>query len=179
LSPDASHIVYDRPDAETRLRDIFIAATDGGVEEPLIQNAAAHDHSPAWTKDGRYVLFMSDRAGSDGLWAQRIEGMRAAGPPVRVEPNLGWAAAMGMTNAGAFFFRRQIGTRDLDIVDLDPTGTVVGEPVRVSRTTAGSNGSSDWSPDGSRLAFFRRRNDRWSLIVFSPADGQEQGFADP
>ena len=169
LSPDAMHIVYDKPDPATGLRDIYIAAVAEAQEVPLIRDGSS-DHSPMWTRDGRFVLFLSDRSGPTSLWAQRVEGARPMGRPVRVEPNLGWASPMGETADGAYFFRRQMGTRDVYIVDLDENGAIISEPIRASSEVVGANGASDWSPDGKQLTFFRRRDDRWSLVVKSIAE---------
>ena len=132
-----------------------------------------------WTGDGRFVLFLSDRSGPTSLWAQRVESARPVDRPIRVEPNLGWAYPMGETVDGAYFFRRQMGTRDVYVVDLDPSGVIVGEPTRASTEVVGANGASDWSPDGKQLTFFRRRDDRWSLVVKSMDDGREREIADP
>ena len=178
LSPDAVHIVYDKPDPATRLRDIYIAGVGEAQEIPLIRDASS-DHSPMWTRDGRFVLFLSDRSGPTSLWAQRVEGARPIGRPVRVEPNLGWASPMGETADGAYFFRRQMGTRDVYIVDLDQNGVITSEPMRASSEVVGANGSSDWSPDGKQLTFFRRRDDRWSLVVKSIAEPREREINDP
>jgi tRNA A-37 threonylcarbamoyl transferase component Bud32 len=178
LSPDASLVVFDRPDPATRLRDIYIAAVGAPGETPLIRDASS-DHSPMWTRDGRFVLFLSDRSGPTGLWAQRVDAMRAIGPPQRVEPNLGWAFPMGDTSNGGYFFRRQMGTRDVQTVALDEAGVVSGEPVRASSEVIGANGSSDWSPDGQSLTFFRRRDERWSLVIKDMTRGVEREIADP
>ena len=179
LSPDARYIVFDRPDTETRLRDIFIVDLEDGRETPLIHHESS-DHTPAWTKDGRYVLFLSDRSGTTGLWAQRVDTGRAVGLPVRLEPTLGWAFPMGRTtDSGAYYFRRQIGTRDVYVVDFDASGSITGEPARVSIEVAGANGASDWSPDGTKLTFFRRRDDRWSLVIKSMVDGREREISNP
>ena len=179
LSPNGAYIVFDKPDEQTRLRDIFIVDVDRGSEAPLIRHVAS-DHTPAWTKDGRHILFLSDRSGTTGLWAQRVEAGRAVGLPVRLEPTLGWAFPMGRTtDDGAYFFRRQIGTRDVYVVDVDASGAIAGEPTRVSTQVAGANGASDWSPDGTKLTFFRRRDDRWSLVIKSMNDGREREIADP
>jgi hypothetical protein len=87
----------------------------------------------------------------------------------------------GLTGAGTLFIRRQIGTRDVHVVDMDPvTLDILSEPRRVSAEGVGANGSSDWSPDGTRLVFFRRyREGQWSLVVASLADGTEQVFRWP
>jgi Tol biopolymer transport system component len=172
------HIVYDKPDPATRLRDIYIAGVGDAQEVPLIRDASS-DHSPMWTRDGRFVLFLSDRSGPTSLWAQRVEGARPLGLPVRVEPNLGWAYPMGETANGDYFFRRQMGTRDVYIVDLDQNGAITSEPMRASAEVVGANGSSDWSPDGKQLTFFRRRDDRYSLVVKSIDEPREREINDP
>lgn len=178
LSPDGTLVVFDRPDPDTRLRDLFVAAVGEPGDTPLIQDAAS-DHSPMWTRDGRFLLFLSDRSGPTGLWALPMAGATAMGPPMRVEPNLGWAFPMGETSEGGYFFRRQMGTRDVHTVALDASGTVVGEPVRASTEVIGANGSSDWSPDGRALTFFRRRDDRWSLVIKDLTSGREREIVDP
>jgi Tol biopolymer transport system component len=178
LSPDASLIVFDRPNPETRLRDIYIAAVGVPGDAPLIRDASS-DHSPMWTRDGRFVLFLSDRSGPTGLWAQRVDGTRAVGPPLRVEPNLGWSFPMGETADGAYFFRRRMGTRDVYTVALDESGAVSGDPVRVGSEAIGNNGGSEWSPDGRSLTFFRVRDDRWSLVIKDVGSDREREIADP
>ena len=178
LSPDATYVVYDKPDPATKLRDIFIAAVGDGKEMPLVRDASS-DHTPMWTRDGRFILFLSDRSGPTGLWAQRVESARPVGRPLRVEPNLGWAFPMGETAAGSYFYRRQMGTRDVYVVDLDPTGVITTEPTRVSTEVVGANGSSDWSPDGKQLTFFRRRDDRWSLVIKSLDTEREREIFNP
>ena len=58
-----------------------------------------------------------------------------------------------------------MGTRDVYVVDVDSRGVIISEPMRASSEIVGANGSSDWSPDGKQLTFFRRRDDRWSLVI--------------
>ena len=155
LSPDGRFVAYERPEASTGLADIYIRDVETGSDAPLIRDASS-DQSPVWTSDGRALLFVSYRSGTSALWMQPVIDGRASGRPTRIEPNLGWAYPMGgLTNAGSLFFRRQIGTRDVYVVDIDPVAlTLSGEPQRVSAEGVGANGSSGWSPDG------------WSARVF-------------
>jgi serine/threonine-protein kinase len=179
LSPDGSMVTFDRPAAtDPSDRVVVVANADDGAEN-VIAESPAIDHAPLWTSDGRHVLFHSNRSGPSALWAQRVEGGHAVDPPIRLEPNLGWAHPMGLTATGAYFVRREIGTRDVYRVALDPlTGTVAGEPVRVS-ATAGANGTSEWSPDGRSLAFFRGGERRRTLVIKSLDDGREREIANP
>lgn len=173
LSPDAQYIAYDRPDPSSGNRDIHVASVDGQFDSVVI-NDPANDHTPVWTNDGRHLLFLSDRSGPTGLWAQRVDGVRPVGQPVRIEPNLGWSFFMGLTADGNYFLRRQMGTRDVYVAQLDPGSEIITRnPIRVSLAGAGANGTSDWSPDGQRLAFFRRYDDRRRLVIKSLTTGDE------
>jgi len=173
LSVDAQHIAYDVPDVSSGNRDVHVVSADGQFDMSVVSDPA-NDHTPVWTRDGRDLLFLSDRSGPTGLWAQHVDGMRPVGAPARIEPNLGWSFFMGLTRDGTYFVRRQMGTRDVYVADIDPaTGVVAGPPVRASVNGAGANGTSEWSPDGQQLAFFRRRDDRRRLVIKSLDDGRE------
>jgi serine/threonine protein kinase/Tol biopolymer transport system component len=174
LSPDGTLIAYDRPAPTDPSRRVVIAAAVDGAAVETLAESTSNDHDPLWTRDGRYVIFQSNRSGVAALWAQRVDGGRAIDPPVRLEPNLGQAFPMGLTATGAYFVRREMGTRDVFLVNLDPvTGAVNDEPARVS-ATAGSNGTSEWSPDGRSLAFFRTGGTRRTLVIKTLADGRER-----
>ena len=160
------------------MRDVYIAEVGNNQEMPLIRDGSS-DHSPMWTRDGQFVLFLSDCSGPTGLWAQRVESARPVGRPIRVEPNLGWSFPMGETSTGGYFFRRQMGTRDVYVAELDSTGVIASEPMRASTEVVGANGASDWSPDGRRLTFFRRRDDRWSLVITSINGAREREINHP
>ena len=89
LSPDGRYIVYDsRLDENSPNRDIFLLATDGSREIPLIEHPA-NDTGPMWTPDGTKVVFASDRTGSTSAWVVRLADGNAQGPPELVKPDLG------------------------------------------------------------------------------------------
>ena len=89
LSPDGRHIVYDfPPDEDSPNRDIFLLATDGSREIPLIEHPA-DDKGPVWTPDGTKVIFASDRTGRASAWVLRLADEKAQGPPELVKPDLG------------------------------------------------------------------------------------------
>jgi Tol biopolymer transport system component len=180
LSPDARFVAFEQPDPTTGYPDIHIWSIGTDTSRPLIRDTASDD-SPVWTADGRYVLFMSNRSGDAGLWAQRVEDGAATGPPTRLDPNIGTGAPMGgLTQTGALFMRRNIGTRDVFSVEVDPyTLRLMAEPNRVTDQPRSATGTSAWSPDGTHLAFFRRDGERRSLVVRSMRDGREREFWRP
>jgi serine/threonine protein kinase/Tol biopolymer transport system component len=159
LSPDSRFVIYDRPqDDNPGSRDIYVVATDGSGEWPLVEHPAS-DMFPSWMPDGHRVLFTSDRTGALGLWMIRIVEGRAIGEPEVLSRDMGRMTPLGPTNAGGFFFRLETGLVDVYTVSLDSvSGTVVGKPQPVLPNRVGSNISSDWSADGRHLAYVKIKN---------------------
>ncbi len=52
-------------------QDLYTLPADGGELNPLTQDRAT-DYQPAWSPDGRYVLFSSDRTGVYNLYAYDV-----------------------------------------------------------------------------------------------------------
>jgi serine/threonine-protein kinase len=159
LSPDGRFVVYDHPQkTNPRMRDLFVVATDGSGEWPLVEHPAS-DTFPYWMVDGRRVLFTSDRTGALGLWMIRVADGQPVGDPEVVSRDMGRMTPIGPTNTGAFFYRFETGLVDVYTASVDPSSqTVIGKPQPVLPNRVGSNISSDWSADGRRLAYVKIRN---------------------
>lgn len=71
FSPDGAPIAVQRWSRE-RGHDVVIVDVDGQVG-PEIRTEGT-DGAPAWSPDGRYVLFSSDRTGITNLYAQDVAG---------------------------------------------------------------------------------------------------------
>jgi len=72
-SPNGRRIAYwFLDDASGGRRDIATIGADGEDRVVVTQDAAV-DWNPKWSSDGRYLYFLSDRAGSMNLWRVRID----------------------------------------------------------------------------------------------------------
>ena len=79
FSPDDRYIVYDYlPEEEYSRRDISILSIDGKDEYRLVAHPA-HDSLVGWSPDGNYILFMSDRTGTNDLWLIPVEEGKPSG----------------------------------------------------------------------------------------------------
>ncbi|MEO1574774.1 MAG: S9 family peptidase [Pseudomonadota bacterium] len=80
VSPDGSRVVYTLRTtdlaADKGRYDLWMSPMDGGDARRLTTHAA-NDTSPAWSPDGRYVLFLSKRGDSTQVWRLPIDGGEA------------------------------------------------------------------------------------------------------
>jgi dipeptidyl aminopeptidase/acylaminoacyl peptidase len=77
VSPAGDMIVYTlrRTDmeADKGRYDLWLSPIDGGEPRQLTTHEA-NDTSPAWSPDGRYILFLSSRGDSTQVWRLPVEG---------------------------------------------------------------------------------------------------------
>ncbi len=179
LSPDGRYLAYDVPAREdSPERDIFLLATDGGNEVPLVKHPAV-DWGPMWAPDGRNVVFVSNRSGSSGLWAIAVAGGKPQGDAELLKADVGFIKPLGFAGKGSFYYGVRRGTRDIYAADLDPaTGLISGQPKRFIETFVGQNHSPAFSPDGKQLAYFSGRDpaamEGYRLVIRSLETGEER-----
>jgi tricorn protease len=61
--------------------DIFSAPVEKGVVRNLTASSDANDRSPAWSPDGRWVAYISDKTGEEEIWIAAQDGST---PPQQV-----------------------------------------------------------------------------------------------
>jgi Tol biopolymer transport system component len=179
LSPDGRHIAYELPSATgARRSDIFLLATGGSGEVPLVENPA-DDRLLGWAPDGRTILFTSDRTGKEGLWTVTVLDGKAAGPPELLKPDLGPVHSLGFSQDGSFYYGVRTGIRDAFTAEIDlATGKVLSPPTPVAERFVGANMAPEWSVEGGFLAWVsnrgqgRNRLDADTLCIRSNATGE-------
>jgi Tol biopolymer transport system component len=158
FSPDGRFIAFDqqaRGGAEPP--DIFVVASDGSRKFPLVQHPAS-DLLIDWSPDGRYILFSSDRGGTNDAWLVAVKDGMPLGDPQLVKKDLGRIAPMGIARDGSFYYGVDTGGREVYLAEVDPaSGRVLAAPRLVPERNFGTNVSPEWSPDGTRLLYVSRR----------------------
>jgi Tol biopolymer transport system component len=71
LSPDEKRLAYRLQDPATGTDNIWIVELASGVPT-RITNDSSDEEDPAWTPDGRALLYWSDRAGKNGLYRRTL-----------------------------------------------------------------------------------------------------------
>jgi Tol biopolymer transport system component len=134
---------------------------------------APADWSPAWSPDGKYLYFASDRQGSMNLWRAPIDEAsgRVLGDLEPITTPAQMVAHPSVSGDGTrIAFSSVLMTQNIQTAAFDPaTATVKGEPTWV---TTGSRqwSSPDFSPDGQWIVVASRAQPEGDLYVVR-ADG--------
>jgi Tol biopolymer transport system component len=100
------------------------------------------DSEPAWSPDGRRVIFTSNRSGNLDLWLQSIDG----GSAVQITSSPAHDSQADWSSGGQIVFRS----------DREGGGIfVLPAPGGVERKVAMFGDHPRWSPDGKRILFQR------------------------
>ncbi len=153
-SPHGHRIAYWGARQDTR-RDIWTRPAQGGAPV-AVTNDEALDWNPIWSPDGRYLYFVSERAGSMNLWYVALDERtgQVLGEPERIATPAVYSQHPTLSRDGRRLAYVQTNPRkNLSRVAFDPRrGKVVGTPTPITR---GSRWATDLnlSPDGQWLAY--------------------------
>jgi Tol biopolymer transport system component len=165
-SPDGKYIAYDFPAAETnRNRDVFVLTVDGTKKIEAVVHGA-NDRAVGWSPDGGLLLFISDRAGSDALWAQPFDG-GAAGAPVLLKHDFASDRPKGVTRSGSLYYGiPHVSGFDLQVAAFDFQKERFTAPARsVLKELITTAADFDWSPDGRSIVYVSRRHHRQETLA--------------
>jgi len=169
-SPDSKFFVFWGLPGSSGHRAIFTLPVAGGQPTVLIDDTA-YNWNPAWSRDGRFIYFLSDREPPMNVWRVPVDinTGAATGPPERVTTgavNHSWLSQD--TTAGLAFAASHTTTtierRSLTL----PAGTL-GPPARLMLTARAIGGTSAASPDGRFIAAVV--NDQTEDLVAMKTDG--------
>lgn len=155
FSPDGKYIAYDISQEEKAYekKNIFLLSVDGSTETPLIEHPAI-DTVIDWTPDGKGLLFISDRTGTQDVWLIRLAGGKPQGDAQLLKPGVGRIEPLGVTSRGELYYGLSGGTTDVYVVRIDPrTGKILAPPRKAVWQYEGHNAYPDYSPDGKLLAY--------------------------
>jgi len=171
-SPHGQRIAFSNRISESVGGHIWTVPVDGGTPTPVTEGVS-RNWDPAWSPDGRYLYFVSDRGGSMNLWRVRIEEAsgRPLDEPAPVTTPATSLAHVSISSDGKHIaFSSVLVTSNVQRLAFDPVrGVVDGEPEWVTR------GSRRWanpepSPDGEFVAFYSLVEPEGDLYVMR-ADG--------
>jgi Tol biopolymer transport system component len=102
-SPDGSRIAFIS-NASGNM-DLYLTTPDGKEPRQLTQSPS-HDTAPAWSRDGTWLYFASNREEGFQVWKMRPE---PAAPPVRVTRHGGYSALESVDGKTLYYVRTGAG----------------------------------------------------------------------
>jgi Tol biopolymer transport system component len=162
MSPDGLFVAYDHPASENvRQRDVLLIPVAGGADIPLIDDPSS-DTVVGWSPDGRYLIFESDRSGSNGLWAMPVADGHRAGEPVLLKDDFK-GDPLSITAQGDLFyevlapgFDRPKRALLMASVDFDK-GTLLKAPWFAAHDRQAETRSPRWTADGRQFMYVTQR----------------------
>ncbi|MGE3274562.1 MAG: PDZ domain-containing protein [Vicinamibacterales bacterium] len=148
--------------------EIFTVPADKGSTRNLSANVAA-DRDPAWSPDGRWVSYFSDRSGEYQLVIEAQDGLT---PPRIVsfdKPTHYYTPAWSPDSTKLLYTDTNLNVWVMDVAS--GKAKIVGrDPWMVPQRTL----APTWSPDSKWVAFATRRDSLFRVIVIADVESGEQ-----
>ncbi len=173
-SPHGYRLAYWGLAKGSARRDLWTVPAGGGDAVPVTEDEAV-DWSPAWSPDGRYLYFSSDRGGSMNLWRVALDERtgRVRGEPERVTTPAAFAHhASFAREAGTLAYVSTSVEQELQSVAFDPRAArPLGEPQPLARDLRRPS-VPEISRDGKWLVYTQAEPQEDLLV--SRLDGSER-----
>ena len=149
--------------ASDRDGDYDVYAMDADGANPVnLTHSDWWDYDPAWSPDGRRVVFVSDRRGGN----PELHVMEVASGETRSLEVTGYQPRWSPDGSRIAYIDGASGLQEIYVMDADGTNVV-----QLTDNEA-ADFSPDWSPDGSRIAFESDRDGGQEIYVMN-ADGSD------
>ena len=141
--------------------EIYVMNVDGSGFDNLTRDPGS-DFAPAWSPDGKRIVFVSSRDGNSEIHAMNADGSDVARltRSTSTDDQPDWSP-----DGDKIAFRsKRDGNYEIYVMDADGT-----EQTNLTRNRGHDYGPT-WSPDGKRIAFASRRSESSGIYVMN-ADG--------
>jgi hypothetical protein len=144
--------------------DVFVRR---GSQETNLTQHAARDYAAAWSPDGRFVTFVSDRDGNPDIFVMNSDGSNPRN--LTRDPGFDSAPAWSPDGSQIAFHSARSGLFQIWVMRSD------GSDPRHLVQSEQQDYSPEWSPDGSRIAFYRTvEGDNYEVMVVNANGGTVQ-----
>jgi Tol biopolymer transport system component len=159
FSPDGSQVAFVRSTVAGVSNDVFVVTVAGGEVQRLTFDHRPVIGPPAWTADGREIVFSSTRGGPDSLWRISASG----GVPRPVAGPIGQGGWPSIPTKGDRLVYEQVVAK-FNIWRLDLKDEKHHQrPPYLLISEKGDKTRPDLSPDGKKIAFESNRLGFWDI----------------
>lgn len=139
ISPDGKRIVIGARG------DVFTLPAKTGVTRNLTQSSGVHDRNAAWSPDGKWVSYISDRTGEDELYIQQQDGTVPAKQLTKGGGSYKFDPIWSPDSKYLLF-----GDREQNLYTIDISS---GNKTTVAHSDLGTIGSYTFGPDSKWIAY--------------------------
>ena len=163
LSPTGRRVV-----AEAR-GEIFTIPAEKGDVRNITASAASAEREPAWSPDGKYVSYFSDKSGEYKLVIEEQEGLKPPREIALAKPTHYYTASWSPDSKKLLYSDTNLNVWVLDVASGQ--AKIVGnDPWMVPQRTL----NPSWSPDSKWVAYASRLNSLYRAIFISNVETGEK-----
>ncbi len=171
ISPDGTHIAFDKYDSGTQTTQVWVGDVSRGVQTRLTSSTSSNA-GPVWSPDGSRIAFQTDRKHQADVYVRQAGG---SGAEEAITDEAGQKIPTDWSSDGRFlivFDREAAGKRQIQLSAIplggDRKAVVVVPPV------PGLLAGGRVSPDGRWLAYDTDESGRNEVYVVSFPEGQRR-----
>lgn len=162
VSPDGKRIVLGARG------DVWTLPVESGITRNLTKSDGVHDRNVAWSPDGEYIAYISDRTGNDELYIQKQDGKEEAiqlTDPKSVSETYKYQPSWSPDSKKIAWYDKMNRLMMIDVASKKVT--------EVAKSQAGEMGDFTWSPDSKWIAYTDANMSEFSRIFIYNVDTQK------
>ena len=145
FSPDGKRICYVTIDEK-----LWVVDLDNHQKTQILQVDGTYCHQPAWSPDGKWIAFATDRDGNVELYKVRWDGSELT--RLTDSPKFDCRPRWSRDGRWILFTSNRSGNHDLFVMPADG-----GPPLQLTDHPS-MDDHADWSPDGQSISFVSLRD---------------------
>jgi len=162
VSPDGKRLVL------SARGDVWTLPVESGITRNLTKSDGVHDRNVAWSPDGEYIAYISDRTGNDELYIQKQDGKEEAvqlTDPQKVSETYKYQPSWSPDSKKIAWYDKMNRLMMIDVASKKVT--------EVAKSEDGEMGDFTWSPDSKWIAYTDAKMSEFGRIFIYNVDTQK------
>ncbi len=162
VSPDGKRIVLGARG------DVWTLPVESGITRNLTKSDGVHDRNVAWSPDGEYIAYISDRTGNDEIYIQKQDGKEEAiqlTDPQKVSETYKYELSWSPDSKKIAWYDKMNRLMMIDVASKKVT--------EVAKSESGEIDDYAWSPDSKWIAYSDSKMSECSRIFIYNVDNQK------